>query len=188
LRSFSEFRTVLRQTIEDRPKTNKGQVGRLHDAGGGLAAIAKGLADKGSGPPEAELNISDEAVRELYLLAIERHDEMGKGEGKELRPDHVCRDAFVQVVVETGLQARDGGVVCSSRSLTNQLGQKARAAGGSGPAAAGGGGWAAAAAVATLGGKSGGSKKASLLQLARAAATVEDKQRSAAMTAFQKGL
>ena len=70
-------------------------------------------------PEEAEILLSDESERELYLLAVERHDALGK------QADHICREAFVQMALEHGLQARGGGVVCSSRSMKTAVNKQA---------------------------------------------------------------
>ena len=173
------------------------------EAPGGLgdkrrAAMVKGRDGRAAKP--AEILISDEAERELYLLAVQRHDDLGK------TPDHICREAFVQVALEYGLQARGGGVVCSSRSMSSavnrqvlpidrELRPSSGGGGGSGSGGGGGGGdgggsgrsgggggsgrrggsWAAASGIAALTAKSkgGGGGGPSLVELARVAAAKE---------------
>ena len=56
-----------------------------------LHLLLGGRDGRAPSPEEAEVGFSDESERELYLLAVERHDALGKP------PDHICREAFVQV-------------------------------------------------------------------------------------------
>ena len=83
-------------------------------------ALLRGRDGRAAEPEQAEIVISDESERELYLLALERHDALGKP------PDHICREAFVQMALEHGLQARGGGVVLSSRSMKTAVNKQAQ--------------------------------------------------------------
>jgi hypothetical protein len=82
-------------------------------------SLLRGRDGRAPTPEEAEILISDESERELYLLCLDRHDALDKP------PDHICREAFVQMALEHGLQARGGGVVCSSRSMKSAVNKQA---------------------------------------------------------------
>ena len=190
-RSVSEFSAILRQSLE---------------VPGGHGDRRRAAMAVDGRPPEAtEVAISNEAERELYLLAVERHDESGK------RPDHICRQAFVAVALEHGLQARGGGVVCSSRSMRSAVnkqvlpveraperqpsvggggghgGGRCVVCGGGGGGGGRRGSWAAATGFAALTAKSRGGG-ASLVDVARVAVAKEKGQRDQAMFAFRREL